>query len=326
MRRSTPITWDQVRVGVLLLVGLALLAVGVLFIGQVGHVFGNRYRIVTLMRSAEGLVPGAAVQLAGQNVGQVDAIHWLEPGERARTGEAVAVWLAVNQEVQPQIRTDSKARLRTQGLLGDRVIDIEPGSVDARVLEEGDTLPASEPLDYQDILARGSDAVTGLTDLTTSLDSLTRELLAGRGSLGRLLVDDSLYRSVSSLSLSLDRFLRRVNRGQGALGRMLTDDALYDNLVGITAGLDTLTGRVASGEGTLGRMVASDSLYRELHGAAARANALLGRLDRGEGSMGRAVASDSLYEEVLKSLVDLNAILGDFREHPEKYVPPVTVF
>jgi len=326
VRRSRPITWDQLRVGLLLLVSLALLAVGVLFIGRVGHVFGNRYRLVTLMRSAEGLVPGAAVQLAGQNVGQVDAIHWLEPEERARTDEAVAVWLAVNQDIQPQIRADSKARLRTQGLLGDRVIDIEPGSVGARILEEGDTLPASEPLDYQAVLERGSDAVTGLTDLTTSLDSLTRELLAGRGSLGRLLVDDSLYGSVSSLSVSLDRFLRRVNRGQGALGRLLTDDALYDNLVGITAGLDTLTGQVASGEGTLGRMVASDSLYRELHGAAARANALLGRLDRGEGSMGRAVASDSLYEEVLKSLVDLNAILGDFREHPGKYIPPVTVF
>jgi len=326
VRRSRPITWDQVRVGLLLLVGLALLVIGVLFIGRVGHVFGHRYRLVTLMGSAEGLVPGAAVQLAGQNVGQVDEIHWLEPEERARTGESVAVWLAVNQEVQPQIRADSKVTVRTQGLLGDRILDIRPGSAGARVLAEGDTLPASEPLDYQAILRRGSDAVTGLTELTTSLDSLTRELLAGRGSLGRLLVDDSLYRSVSRLSLSLDRFLGRVNRGQGALGRLLTDDALYDNLVGITAGLDTLTGRVSAGQGSLGRMVASDSLYRELHGAAARANALLGKLERGEGSMGRAVASDSLYEEVLKSLVDLNAILGDFRQHPGKYIPPVKVF
>lgn len=312
--------------GLLLVVGLVLLTIGVLFIGRVGHVFGRRYRLVTLMSSAEGLVPGAAVQLAGQNVGQVAGIHWLDPAERARTGEAVAVEVAVNDEVRDQIRADSRARLRTQGLLGDRVIDIVPGSAGARVLGPGDTLLASEPLDYQQILQRGSDAVAGLTDLTTHLDSLTRELLAGRGSLGRLLVDDSLYRSASRLSRSLDRFLTRVNRGEGALGQLLTDESLYRNIVGLTAGLDTLTAHVVAGQGTLGRMMASDSLYRELHGAASRANALLGRLDRGEGSMGRAVASDSLYEQVLKSLVDLNAILDDFRQDPGKYIPPVRVF
>ncbi|MDP2530214.1 MAG: MlaD family protein [Candidatus Palauibacterales bacterium] len=326
MRRSRAVTWDQLRVGILLLVGLAILAMGTFYIGQVGHVFGRRYELVTLMRSAEGLVPGAAVQLAGQNVGQVDRVEWLAPAQRARTGEAVAVWLAVNREVQEQIRADSKAEVRTQGLLGDRVIDIVPGSEGSPILEQGDTLAAAEPLDYQAILRKGSDAVTGLGDLAARLDSITRELLAGHGSLGRMLVDDSLYGNVSRLSLSLDRFLRRVNAGQGALGQLLTDSTLYGNLVGLTAGLDTLTSRVASGQGTLGRMVASDSLYAELHGAAARANELLGKLVRGEGSMGRAVVSDSLYEEVLKSLVDLNAMLADVREHPKKYIPPVKVF
>ncbi len=326
MRRSRAITWDQVRVGILLLVSLAILGVGTFFIGEVGHVFGRRYRLVTLMNSAEGLVPGAAVQLAGQNVGQVATVDWLEPEQRARTGEAVAVQLAVNREVQDQIRADSKAHIRTQGLLGDRVIDISPGSAGARVLRPGDTLPAEEPLDYQAILRQGSEAVDGLSRLAARLDSLARQMLAGRGSLGRMLVDDSLYRNVSSLSLSLDRFLRRVNAGEGALGRLLTDSTLYGNLVGLTAGLDTLTSQAASGHGTLGRMMASDSLYRELHGAASRANALLGRIDRGEGSLGRAMVSDSMYEEVLKSLVDMNAILADLREHPKKYIPPVKVF
>jgi phospholipid/cholesterol/gamma-HCH transport system substrate-binding protein len=326
MRRSRAITWDQLRVGVVLLVGLTILMIGTFYIGQVGHVFGRRYTLITLMGSAEGLVPGAAVQLAGQNVGQVDRVAWLEPEQRARTGEAVAVWLAVNREVQNQIRSDSRAHVRTQGLLGDRIIDIDPGSAGARVLEEGDTLAASEPLDYQQILRQGSDAVTSLGQLAGHLDSLARQMLAGQGSLGRMLVDDSLYRNVSQLSLSLDQFLRRVNRGRGALGKLLTDSTLYGGLVGLTAGLDTLTGQVVQGRGTLGRMVASDSLYRELHGAASRANALLGKLERGEGSMGRAVASDSLYEQVLKSLVDLNAILADLREHPRKYIPPVKVF
>ncbi len=49
MRRSRPVTWDQVRVGIVLLFTLAVLAVGILFIGDVGDVFGSRYRLLTLM-------------------------------------------------------------------------------------------------------------------------------------------------------------------------------------------------------------------------------------------------------------------------------------
>ena len=120
MRRSRPITWEEVKVGVLLIVALALLATGIFFIGNTGNVFGDRYQLVTLMRSAAGLVPGAAVQVAGQPVGQVSRIAFIDPEGRPATGEGVAVWLAVNREVRDQIRTDSRARIRTQGLLGDR--------------------------------------------------------------------------------------------------------------------------------------------------------------------------------------------------------------
>lgn len=326
MRRSTPLTWEQVRVGALLMGALALLAVGVLLVGEVGHVFGNRYRLVTMMRSGAGLVPGAAVQLAGQNVGQVESIQWIDPADRPDSGKTVLMSLAVNREVQGQIRTDSRARIRTQGLLGDRVVDITPGSAGADVLQPGDTLSSEEPLDYQEILEQASGAVTGLTDLATRLEELTARMLAGEGSLGRLVTDTALYDELATLSGSLGSFLGRANRGEGSLGRLLRDDRLYERLVSVTAGLDTLTQRVAGGEGSLGRMVTSDSLYRSLHDVVARSDSLLRRVEEGRGTAGRLMVDEALYEELLRTLGEVNTILADLRADPRRYIPPVEVF
>lgn len=326
MRRPTPLTWEQLRVGALLLAALLLLAAGIFFIGQVGHVFGDRYRLVTLMQSGAGLVPGASVQLAGQNVGQVDRIEWIEPEDRPPTGEAVAVWLAVNEEVRSQIRADSRARLRTQGLLGDQVVDIQPGSPDARILQPDDTLAAEGALDYQAILEQASGAVTNLTRLTGQLEELTRRLLAGEGSLGRLVTDEALYGRLTELSAELTRFLEAARSGEGSLAMLLNDRELYDRMVSVTASLDSLSADVARGEGSLGRLVTSDSLYRELRSVAVRSDSLLRRLDEGRGSAGKLMSDDRLYEELLKTLTDFNALLADLRERPRHYVPPVEIF
>jgi len=326
MKRSTPLTWEQVRVGALLLLVLAVAGAGVFYIGQTGHVFGERYRLVTLMNSAAGIVSGASVQLAGQNVGQVSRVEWIEPDERPESGEAVAVWLAVNEEVRNQIRTDSRARVRTQGLLGDRLIDIEPGSADARVLQPGDTLVADQPLDFQEVLEQANDAVGGLTALSERLEELTRRMLEGEGSLGQLVVNDTLYRGLTVLSHSLADVLRRAEDGEGSLGLLLTDDRLYRELVSVTAQLDTVSSRVVRGEGSLGLLLSSDTLYRELESVATRSDSLLARVEAGRGAAGQLMTDERLYEELLRLLVDVNALIADVRERPERYVPPVEVF
>lgn len=326
MRRSAAVTWDQVRVGALVLVGLVILGGAVFLIGKTGHVFGQRYDLVTLMSSATGLAPGAAVQLAGQPVGQVDRIELIPPEKRPASGAAVAIWLAVNRDVQPQIRTDSKAHVKTQGLLGDRLIDIDPGTASAEVLAPGDTLPSAEPLDYQEILEDASGAVGSLTRLTASLDTLTRQMLSGEGTMGQLIVDRTLYDRMVGLSGSLDTLLRAATSRKSFLGKMLRDDRLYDELTSALSGLDSLTSGMAAGRGTLGRLFVSDSLYDALQGTAEATDSLLARLQSGEGSAGKLLTDQRLYEELLKTVVQLNATLEELRQNPKKYVPPVKVF
>lgn len=326
MRRSARVTWDQVRVGAAILVALAVLALGVFLIGEVGNVFGERYRLVTLMQSAAGLVQGAPVHLAGQPVGQVDEIALLAPEQRPASGQPVAVWMAIDERVQEQIRANSMARVRTQGLLGDKLIDIEPGSPPAPPLQPGDTLPSAPALNYQEVLDQASAAVQRLTNLVGNLSTATEGLLAGEGTAGQLLVDDALYHRLVALSGSLDAVLGQMATGEGTLGQMLASDTLYERLVSSAASVDSLTERILAGEGTLGRLVVSDSLYRSLTQLTVRSDSLLEAVQEGRGTLGQLVVDPTLYERVLQTLVDLNAMLEDLRENPRRYIPPVEVF
>ena len=326
MRRSTTITWDQIRVGLVLIVALAVLALSVLFIGQIGDVFGTRYSLVTLMESASGLVRGAQVQVAGQNVGQVERVEFIRPEDRPDSGEAIAVWLGVSVTVQDQIRADSRARVRTEGLLGDRLIDIEPGSPGSAVLADGDTLQSAPALSYEELLGQAADAVQSLTILANDLTETLSRVAAGEGSLGQLLVDDGLYGGMLELNRNLNAVIGPISAGQGVFGQLIHDNELYDRLVSATAGLDSITHALVRGQGTLGRLIQSDSLYVALTSSATRADSLLSMIAQGKGSMGQLLSDEQLYEELLKTVVDLNAFLADVRENPKKFIPSIKVF
>ncbi|WP_420634644.1 MlaD family protein [Candidatus Palauibacter sp.] len=326
MRRSKPITWDQVRVGIVLMFGLIVLALAVFLIGQVGDVFGERYRLVALMESASGLQPGASVRVAGRPVGQVQRVEFIPPDERGASDAAVAVWFGVNVSVREQIRRGSRAQVRTEGLLGDRLIDIEPGSPDSAMLAPGDTVGTAPALSYEELLGEAADAVRSLTDLSNDLSATLARVSAGEGSLGRLLVDESLYEGLVEFNEHMGAVLGPIAAGEGTLGRLLDDGEMYDRLVSAATRFDTITAAMAAGEGTFGRLLASDSLYLAVASSAARADSMLALIESGEGALGRLVADERLYEETLRVIVDLRAFLAEVRANPGKYIPAVKVF
>ena len=326
MRRGTPMTWEQLRVGLLLVGALLVGALALVFVGRTGHVFGNRYQLVTLVGSAAGLVPGAAVQLAGQTVGQVDRVELIPVDQRPASGEAVAVWLAINLEAQPQIRGDSRAQVRTQGLLGDRLIDISPGGPDARVLAGGDTLAAADPVDYDALIAQGAAAVGDLVEVAGNLSELTRGIIDGEGVLGQLMTDEDLYLRLSGIAASIDTVLTAAAAPDGPVMRMLADDSLYASLRRTVTALDSTTAAVVRGEGTVGRLLTDDSLYASLLATAEKTDSLLARVEAGEGSLGKLMEDPRLYEELLKTVADLGSLLDAVRADPDPYVPDVSVF
>jgi phospholipid/cholesterol/gamma-HCH transport system substrate-binding protein len=323
--------WRQVRVGALLLVSAALLGYAIYRVGATLDVFARRYEIVTLVPSGLGLREGAPVTLAGQRVGQVQRIDFIPVGEKI--GEAnLRVVLALAQEVQDQVRTDSRAYLRTQGLLGDKFVDISPGSPAGRVLLPGDTIITGRSLDIDEFMVQAADALEIATGLVGDLQRITGGLARGEGTAGRLLHDDALYVSLTATTGELRRTLADINRADGTFGRLVRDPQLYQQLNSAVARVDSLGALIMHGSGTVGMLLRDDVLYQRIVAAVDTAGGAVGdlasfvrQMTDGDGLVQRLMRDPQLYEEFLRAVIDVQTLINDIRLNPGKYKPNIIV-
>lgn len=323
--------WRQARVVVLILAGLALLAFAIYRVGKIFDVFADRYTIVTLLPNVAGLREGALVSLAGQRIGKVDEIQFI-PLRAKRGDNHLLLKLEVGEAVREQIRTDSRALVRAQGVLGDKYIDITPGTTRGRPLAAGDTIPSATLMDIEQFLVKASDAMDRANVIIDDLRLITGGLARGEGTMGALLRDEQLYGRMLGATNELNTLLTQINRGDGALSRMINDPEMYQRLVSAAARVDSLAGLALYGNGSLAQLMRSDSLYRGLVGmttkgdaAAGELSALLQKTNRPDGTFNRLLTDPRLFDELLKSVTDLQTLLADVRQNPKKYVPDVNV-
>ncbi len=329
IRRST--APRQIRVAALILVGALLLVFAVFQVGRLFDVFASRYELRALVPSALGLREGAPVTLAGQRIGQVASIDFI-PVERRSGAANLEVTLAVNEDVRDQIRRDSRAFFRTQGLLGDKYVDIAPGSAGAAILEPGDTLPVGESVDIEQFMERAATAIDEAQVIVTDLREVTRGLATGDGTIGQLLTDVALYARMVTATAQLETTLAQLNRADGTFGRMLRDPTLYVNLNRAVLRVDSLGAMITQGDGSLGRLLRDDSLYNSLASMATNAdsavvalNGMVQRMSTGEGSLERLMTDPQLYDEFLRAVVELQTLIIAIRQNPEAYKPNIRV-
>lgn len=317
MKRSALITWDQVRVAGIILVAVAILATAGYKLGQAANLFTSRYELVVFMPNANGLRQGGSVTLAGQLVGTVKDIEFL-PVDYDTTRN-LRIIARVDRSVREQIRRDSEARLRTMGLLGDKVLDISPGTPAFPVLEAGDTLRVATALDYEAVLARAAGAVDDVVLLTRDLRTVTAGLAKGQGTMGQLLTNRAMYDQMTGAMARANALFASLQNPNGTFGRMLNDPALYNRLTAAVASLDSTLTAINSSEGSMGRLLRDTTLYVNLVGIAQGADSLMAMLTNGEGMIGRLMTDQTLYDQLNKLTSDLSAVLADVRRDPRRY-------
>jgi phospholipid/cholesterol/gamma-HCH transport system substrate-binding protein len=323
--------WAQFRVIALAVVAVIVLIYAVIRVGAVFDVFASRYEVVMTVPTALGLREGAPVTLAGQRIGQVSRIEFIAPAAK-RGDDNLLIRLALSEAVREQIRADSRAFLRTQGLLGDKFVDIRPGSPGAALLAAGDTLPTGESVDLDEFMAQASNALDSALLVVTSVRRVAEGVAAGQGTIGSLLTDDQLYAELVGTAAAVRGTLGQLNRTDGTFGRLLSDPALYHDLTRAVARIDSIGALAMHGDGTLGRLLTDDELHRGLLGTVARADSsmaavstFLARLTEGDGSVQRMFTDPALYDELLKAVVDVQTLINAIRQDPERYRPDVRV-
>jgi len=317
MRRSTFITWDQLKVGAVILAALGTLAVAVYKLGESAHLFSDRYRLVAFVPNANGVRVGGSVLVAGQLAGAVTAIDFLPvDGDTTRN---LRITVELDRSLQEQVREDSQGRMRTLGLLGDKVVDISPGTPRYSVLTAGDTLPMGESLDYDQVIQQASGAVGDMVQLTSDLKTITGGIVRGEGALGQFVTDRRLYDELTATLSRTNALIGRVQSSEGTIGRLIEDPALYNNVTRMIASVDSLLAQVNSPQGTAGKLLRDTTLYTRLVGVAAGADTLMTVLNSGQGTAGKLLTDQQLYDQLNKAVTDLNVLLEDVRRNPRKY-------
>lgn len=317
MRQSSFLTWDQLKVGGVIFVALAILGVAIVKLGDAGNLFAKRFTLVSFVNNTSGLRVGSGVSVAGQLAGSIKEIEFLPPD--ADTTRNLRVLIEVDRSLNEQVRLDSRARIKTVGLLGDKAFDISPGTPRNRPLREGDTLIILPSTDYEAVVAQASAVMGDVTALARDLKNVTGSISRGEGTLGQLVTNRELYDQLNSTLARSTSLMARLENPRGTIGRLLNDPALYHSLNRTVAAADTLITQMGSGQGSIGKLLRDDSLYVSLTSIVARADSLVGTMASGKGTIQKLMTDEQLYDELLKTVTALNTTLTDMRRDPRRY-------
>ncbi|MCB2205971.1 MCE family protein [bacterium] len=261
---------SKARVGLLIFLGVISFTLAIFYIGDKSQLFSSVFYVQVNFSSAEGVKPGAYVVLSGYNVGTVSSISLTEEADSVR------LLLRVSEDVHPFIKTDSKAEVKQEGLVGNKFINLNIGSDKAKPVDDYGFIEGVPPF----ALTSLADNVTSITDtaklVMVQMNTLLTHLNEGDGTIGKLLTDDEIYRRLVGVVEETESGLKQTNARLDQLSDLLVESAetlkriatKADTAMGstsrITAEAAELMDDINSGQGTLGALMKDRALYDSL--------------------------------------------------------------
>jgi phospholipid/cholesterol/gamma-HCH transport system substrate-binding protein len=287
---------QKLKVGVFVLIGLVAFLGMVYALGARARLFEPRYTIHAEFGDVGGLVEGATVRLAGVQIGRVTGVRLpAEPGGKVR------VDLTIGRQFANRVRKDSVARIETQGLLGDKIIELSVGTVAAAAVKSGDTIASQESLDIGRVMAESGQVVKSVSALAESLRETAQKLNKSG------LIEEAVATVASAHKVTdqVGRVITEVERGKGWAHVLVYEEpAALRRLNEVIVSTQGVLERVQRGEGAAGVLVSPEST--------ASAKRFVAALDR----LSRVVEQPSPDDGVLPALLfdpKYRALLDDVR-------------
>jgi len=344
--------WSELRVG--LTVVLACITLGVLLFLMSGTtgLFTRKIVLKTYFDNAGGLRQGASVRLNGVDVGNVTSIRVVPDKDKQLT--PVEVGMKVSTKYSFNLRRDSVASLSTAGVLGETYIDIDSSQAIGPVAQSGDTLPTQVHPDFNQVVRSSQSTLQNMDALLKRADRILAFAESGKGSLGKLIYDPTLYDRFSATVSEFKGIVDQIGKGQGSLGqlvsrndaydrvmsildklngiaddlqqgkgsagKLLKDPALYNNANDTIANAKKLTEDINAGKGTLGKLTKDEELARKLDNTISKLSAITTALEAGQGTAGKLLKDEALYNNTDKILLETRELIKSIRENPKKYL------
>jgi phospholipid/cholesterol/gamma-HCH transport system substrate-binding protein len=344
--------WSQLKVGITVIVASLALGLLLLLMSNTAGLFTRRIALKSYFDNAEGLRLGAPVRLSGVDIGNVTGIRIVPQKDRQQT--PVEVTMRVSTKYNYSMHKDSTVSLDTAGVLGETYLDIDSAQAVGGPVEDGDTLPTEVHPDFNQVVRASQGTLQNMDTLLKRADRILSLAESGKGSLGKLINDPTLYNRFSatigdfqkivdqvgsgqgslgaliSRNDAYDKFVAtldkmngvidQIQQGQGTAGKFLKDPSLYNNTNEAIANLKGISGSINAGKGTLGRLSKDEELAKKLDTTITKISELTSELEAGQGSAGKLFKDESLYNNADQTLVEMRDLLKAFRENPKKYL------
>jgi phospholipid/cholesterol/gamma-HCH transport system substrate-binding protein len=264
---------------IFIVMGFALFLVAIFVIGSKQNLFTSTMKLQTVFETVSGLLEGSTVRFNGINVGTVDKIEII-------SGNKVRVEMTIISSVRQFIKRDSKVKVISEGLIGNKIIDITPGSEIALPVDAGGLLESIKPIEAEDILKSLKETGDNASVITKDIANIVSKVDSGEGTLGQLINNKSMYNNVDStlkgfatstelvnyvlrnvansvdvittevvpmtqkirtITEDISEITRKMNSSESVVGTLLTDTNFANNLKSLIRNADQTTANLEQG-------------------------------------------------------------------------------
>jgi phospholipid/cholesterol/gamma-HCH transport system substrate-binding protein len=313
---------SKLKVGALVLVALAVIAIGTILIGEQSHLFSRKNTYYASFNSVSGLNPGNPVQLNGVDVGTVRQIVLPEDPSESQ----IRVAISVDRRYAGRVRKDSDARIKTLGLLGDKFVQLTSGSPDAALIEDGGDIPTAAPTSVDELMSTGEDVMANVTEISSSLKVILKRMEEGQGLFGELTTDAKSGEKVVDAAIealgATKSLMQTLETGDGTLPRLINDPTVAQNLTVALDRLNSTLAKIENGEGLLPMLLNDpegprklDATLASIQSSAADLSHFTAQVEEGEGLLPKLI-TDAEYSARVTS--ELEQILSKLNQIADK--------
>lgn len=234
---SSKIKSKATIVGLFLFFGVVILVAGILTIGNLHNSFVRKFMITTIFDEVNGLQPGNNIWFSGVKIGTVSTLNFYGKSQ-------VIINMKIDNAAQNYIKKDAQAKISSDGLIGNKIIVIFGGSDNAPCVEAGDTIGFMKTLSTDDMLNTLQENFKNFLSITGDFKIISKRILDGEGTVGKLLSDESLYNSLeqtvaslgrasdnaAGLTASLSEFSSKLNQEGSLTNDIVTDTVVFNTL------------------------------------------------------------------------------------------------
>lgn len=278
-------TSKNIRVGLFVLVGTALLIVALYLIGSKQNLFGSTFTLKAQFYNVNGLMAGNNVRFTGIDVGTVESVEIIND-------TTVSVTMIIEDKVQEFIKKNAVAIVGTDGLMGNKLVNIIPTDGPAEGVEDGDMLLSRNPVGTDDMMRTLNITNENVKEITEEIKLIVQKLNSPN-SLWSILMDTIVAENVKQAIVNikvtgertalitgdLNRIVKHVREGKGTIGALVTDTAfssklhqsivnielISDSLAIVTGDLHYVTSKIKKGEGAIGTVLMDTMFVNNLN-------------------------------------------------------------